>query len=77
MICSRILYGLSREGFFISSGTLINKGGTPYVVLIIKSLIGVAMVLIGSFEQLFALDAFYDNAREHFYVRYCYKASQI
>lgn len=58
MICSRILYGLSREGFFIKSGTLINKGGTPHVVLIITSLIGLAMIMVGTVEQLFALAAF-------------------
>jgi APA family basic amino acid/polyamine antiporter len=37
---------------------LINKGGTPYVVLILTFVVGIALVLIGSFEQLFALDAF-------------------
>ncbi|MEJ7827783.1 MAG: APC family permease [Segetibacter sp.] len=58
MICSRLLYGLSREGFFINSGTLINKGGTPYVALIITTLIALGLVLIGSFEQLFTLGAF-------------------
>lgn len=58
MICSRILYGLSREGFFLKKGTLVNKGGTPYLVLIITALIVFGLLFVGSFEQLFALGAF-------------------
>jgi APA family basic amino acid/polyamine antiporter len=58
MICPRILFGLSREGFFIEKGTLINKGGTPYVALIITFLIQIFLVILSSFEQLFALGAF-------------------
>jgi APA family basic amino acid/polyamine antiporter len=58
MISSRILYGLSNEGLFIKRGTLVNKGGTPYVVMIITALIGIITISIGSFERLFALSAF-------------------
>ncbi len=58
MICPRILFGLSREGFFIAKGTLINKGGTPFVALLTSSFIALVLVVIGSFEQLFALGAF-------------------
>ena len=58
MICPRILFGLSREGFFIEKGTLVNKGGTPYVGLMITSVIGILLVIISSFQQLFALAAF-------------------
>jgi APA family basic amino acid/polyamine antiporter len=58
MISSRILYGLSRAGFFFKQGTLINKGGTPYLGLIITALIGVMLLFTGSYEQLFALGAF-------------------
>ncbi|MBA2762456.1 MAG: APC family permease [Segetibacter sp.] len=58
MISSRILYGLSHEGLFIKKGTLVNKGGTPYVVMIITALIGIITISIGSFERLFSLSAF-------------------
>jgi APA family basic amino acid/polyamine antiporter len=58
MISSRILYGLSNEGLFIRQGTLVNKGGTPYVVMIITAAIGTIMINIGSFERLFSLSAF-------------------
>lgn len=58
MISSRILYGLSNEGLFIKKGTLVNKGGTPYVVMIVTALIGIIIISIGSFERLFSLSAF-------------------
>ena len=58
MVNPRILFGLSREGFFIPQGAAINKGGTPATALIITSVLGVVMILTGSFERLFALGAF-------------------
>jgi APA family basic amino acid/polyamine antiporter len=58
MICPRILFGLSREGFFSKKGMLVNKGGTPYVALIITFMIQTVLVIAGSFEQLFTLATF-------------------
>ena len=58
MICPRILFGLSREGFFIKKAMLVNKGGTPYVALIITFIIQTVLVIAGSFEQLFTLATF-------------------
>ena len=58
MICPRILYGLSRQGFFIEKGTIVNKGGTPWIVLLVTSLVGVMLILFSSFESLFALGTF-------------------
>lgn len=58
MIPARILFGLSRDGFFIAKGTTVNKGGTPIVTLVISSLFILALVIIGSFEVLFALATF-------------------
>jgi APA family basic amino acid/polyamine antiporter len=58
MICPRILFGLSREGFFIKKAMLVNKGGTPYVALIITFMIQTVLVIAGSFEQLFTLATF-------------------
>ena len=58
MICPRILFGLSREGFFIKKAMLVNKGGTPFVALIITFIIQTALVIAGSFEQLFTLATF-------------------
>lgn len=58
MIPPRILYGLSRDGFFIKKGTTINKGGTPIVALLFSSIIGLILICIGSFEILFSLATF-------------------
>ena len=58
MIPARILFGLSRDGFFISKGTLINKGGTPIVALLISASFTLILILIGSFEILFSLATF-------------------
>ena len=58
MIPSRILFGLSRDGFFIQKGTLVNKGGTPIVSLLISVLFSLLLICIGSFEVLFSLSTF-------------------
>lgn len=58
MIPPRILYGLSRDGFFIKSGTRINSGGTPIVTLLISSAFTLLLILIGSFKVLFSLATF-------------------
>ncbi|NUY79940.1 APC family permease [Flavobacterium sp. MAH-1] len=58
MIPPRILYGLSRDGFFVKSGTKVNKGGTPIVTLLCSSAFTLGLILVGSFEVLFALATF-------------------
>ena len=58
MIPARILFGLSRDGFFIQKGTKINKGGTPIVALMVSSLFGLLLISIGSFEILFSFATF-------------------
>ncbi len=58
MIPARILFGLSRDGFFIQKGTTVNKGGTPIVTLLISFVISLILICIGSFEILFSLGAF-------------------
>ncbi|MEO7989797.1 MAG: APC family permease [Chryseolinea sp.] len=58
MIPPRILFGLSRDGFFIPQGALVNKGGTPVVALILSGLISFVLIIVGSFQQLFSLASF-------------------
>lgn len=58
MIPSRILFGLSRDGFFVKQGMVVNKGGTPYFSLLFCYLLAVALIVASSFDQLFALGAF-------------------
>jgi APA family basic amino acid/polyamine antiporter len=58
MIPARILFGLSRDGFFTQRGTSVNKGGTPVAALLVSSLMNFILILIGSFDELFSLAAF-------------------
>jgi APA family basic amino acid/polyamine antiporter len=58
MIPSRILFGLSRDGFFIKKGMQVNKGGTPVIALIVSSVVSFVLILVGSFESLFLLASF-------------------
>jgi APA family basic amino acid/polyamine antiporter len=58
MIPPRILFGLSRDGFFIQNGTRVNKGGTPIVTLSVSAFFTLLLICIGSFEVLFSLATF-------------------
>jgi APA family basic amino acid/polyamine antiporter len=58
MITPRILYGMSRDGFFVQKGTIVNKGGTPIVSLLVSASFALVLVIIGSFEVLFSLATF-------------------
>ncbi len=58
MIPARVLYGMSRDGFFIQKGTIVNKGGTPIVSLLISASFTLILIYIGSFEVLFLLGTF-------------------
>ena len=58
MIPPRILFGLSRDGFFIPQGTAVNKGGTPVIALVLSGVISFVLITVGSFQQLFGLASF-------------------
>lgn len=58
MIPPRILYGLSRDGYFVRQATRVNSGGTPIVALLLSSGFTFILVVLGSFEVLFALATF-------------------
>lgn len=58
MIPARIMFGLSRDNFFIRQGTHVNKGGTPVVSLLITTAFSFVLIIVGSFQQLFALAGF-------------------
>ncbi len=58
MIPARVLFGMSRDGFFISKGATVNKGGTPIVALLISATFTLFLICIGSFEVLFSLGTF-------------------
>ena len=57
LIPSRILFGLSRAGFFVKQGTLINKGGTPYFSLLVCYVLTLVFIAYNSYEEIFSLAA--------------------
>jgi APA family basic amino acid/polyamine antiporter len=58
MIPARILFGLSRDGFFVKKGASVNKGGTPTMALLCSTILSVVLILVGSFDELFSLASF-------------------
>jgi APA family basic amino acid/polyamine antiporter len=43
----RVLYSMSRDGLFLKAGTMVNKGGTPAVSMLITSGVAITLILIG------------------------------
>lgn len=56
---SRILFGMSRDGFFSRRGAAINQGGTPNAALLLTTLTAMAFIITGSFEKVLAVTAFF------------------
>jgi len=54
----RVMFALSRDGLFASSGTRVNAGGTPTVALVVTAAVAVVLAAVGTFDKLFALTAF-------------------
>ncbi len=57
LIPTRILFGLSREGYFSAAAMKVNAGGTPYVALLMCYVLALWGIAANSFEQIFALGA--------------------
>jgi APA family basic amino acid/polyamine antiporter len=55
LLTPRILYGMSRDGLFMQTGTYVTQSGVPLVALWIATAITVAFTQMGNFVFLFAL----------------------
>ena len=55
MFTPRILFSMSRDGLLPRNVTTVNRGGTPSLALFLCALIGIALVLSGSFDTLVAI----------------------
>lgn len=51
----RVLFGLARDGLFLSMATRVNSGGTPHVAFAITAGMIVLLIFSGSFEFVFRL----------------------
>jgi len=58
LFCSRVLYSMSCDGLFARQFSLVNKGGTPELALLLSTVVSVLFVL-GSFERLVAMLSFF------------------
>lgn len=51
----RILFGMARDGLFLKSALKVNKGGTPWVAMLIGSGLAVPMILSGAYVFVFKI----------------------
>ncbi len=59
MYIPRILYALGRDGLFFTKAMVVNEGGTPVVALAVTTLVAAILVMMGTFETLMAVYAFF------------------
>jgi APA family basic amino acid/polyamine antiporter len=58
LLMPRILFAMSRDGLLPPALATVNRGGTPSPALLLGALVGVALILSGSFEKLVAIASF-------------------
>jgi APA family basic amino acid/polyamine antiporter len=59
LIGSRLPYALSRDGLLAQGMSKVNRGGTPLPALLATTLVTVALIVSGTFNQILALAAFF------------------
>ena len=62
MYLPRQLYGLGRDGFFSQKATSVSSGGTPLLALAFTAVIAFLLIVVGTFEVLMAVYAFFSVA---------------
>ncbi len=55
MVLPRILYGMGRDGLFLTKATQVNNGGTPDIALGISAAFAILLALTGTFETVFLM----------------------
>jgi len=55
----RTLYAMSCDRLFTHHGTVVNKGGTPTITLLISTVVAVLFIISGTFNQVLAVVAFF------------------
>jgi len=58
LMAPRVLFAMSRDGFFWHGGTEVNRGGTPDVALLISSILAALVIVWGGFARVIAILAF-------------------
>ncbi|MEO7539756.1 MAG: APC family permease, partial [Pyrinomonadaceae bacterium] len=58
MVTPRTMFAMGRDGLFWAGTATVNKGGTPSAALILTVIVGLMLVLTGTFEILLSVTAF-------------------
>ncbi len=58
LLAARILFAMSRDGWFASRAAAVSLRGTPSVAMFAATLMGLFLVATGTFERLIAIAAF-------------------
>ena len=59
MFTPRTLYALGRDGLFSTRAVVVNEGGTPVFALAVTALVAIILIMMGTFEKLIAIYAFF------------------
>jgi APA family basic amino acid/polyamine antiporter len=59
LFASRVLFAMSRDGYFTRRAASVNRGGTPDVALALSAVVTLCFIAVGSFEKVLAVTAFF------------------
>jgi APA family basic amino acid/polyamine antiporter len=59
LMCSRVLFAMSRDGLMPRIADRVNRGGTPTASLLLTSAAGIALIATGTLNRLIAWVAFF------------------
>jgi APA family basic amino acid/polyamine antiporter len=54
---TRIIFAISRDGFFLTRAANVSTGGTPRIALLVTSIVSMLLVATGTFERTIAIAA--------------------
>jgi APA family basic amino acid/polyamine antiporter len=58
LLAPRILYGMGRDGLFVSSGTYVTRQGVPLVGTWLSAAVAIVVANVGGFDTLYSATAF-------------------
>jgi APA family basic amino acid/polyamine antiporter len=59
LMASRVLFAMSRDGFFAGKAAQANRGGTPAAALFMSAGVAALFILTGTIDQVMAVAAFF------------------
>jgi APA family basic amino acid/polyamine antiporter len=59
MMAPRIMFALGRAGLSSENAAMVNKGGTPFIALMITASCAIVLSSVGTFEFLLAIGQFF------------------